>query len=99
MSKDSTEDFEKFRTIVAQLDTKYIPKLERVTADAIGKKTMLGTLHSVVLGLYDELDKLCKKSPAEPLTDLALQQVNDAIQEAHALDQEDLHLQKIKPFV
>jgi hypothetical protein len=56
-------------------------------------------LKSVSSGLYDELDKLCKKSPAEPITDLALTSVNEVIKETKQLIQNDIYIQRISEFI
>jgi hypothetical protein len=56
-------------------------------------------LNNVASGLYSELDKLCKKSPTESVTDLMLEQVNDLIQAVKALVAEDSYVQKLKVFV
>jgi hypothetical protein len=42
-------------------------------------------LDSFVQGLYAEMDKLAKKSPREPISDLAMTRVNRAIRDAKAL--------------
>jgi hypothetical protein len=61
------------------------------------KKLIL--LDSVSEGLYEEVDKLAKKAPAEPLTDLALEQVNDVIRETKQLIETDSYVQRLKEFV
>jgi hypothetical protein len=58
-----------------------------------------GLLESVSLGMYDEVDKLTKKAPAEPVTELVLEQVNDVIRETKQLAQEDSYVQKLAEFV
>lgn len=42
-------------------------------------------LTSFTEGLYEELDKLAKKAPSSPLSDLATQRVNRAIRDAKEL--------------
>lgn len=59
----------------------------------------LTLLDSVSEGLYEEVDKLAKKAPAEPLTDLALEQVNDIIRETKQLIESDSYVQRLKEFV
>ena len=59
----------------------------------------LTLLDSVSEGLYEEVDKLAKKAPAEPLTDLALEQVNDVIRETKQLIAADSYVQRLKEFV
>lgn len=56
-------------------------------------------LDSVALGLYDEIDKLCKRAPAESVTDLALEQVNEIIKETRELVNQDEYVQKLKQFI
>jgi gamma-glutamylcysteine synthetase len=56
-------------------------------------------LKSVALGLYEEVDKLSKKAPAELVTDLALQQINDVIRETKELIKEDAYVQRLNEFV
>lgn len=71
-------------------------KIERLrTAD----KSQLALLKSVSLGLYEEIEKLCKKAPAESLTDLALQQINDVIRETKELVTADTYVQRLNQFV
>lgn len=56
---------------------------------------------SMVLALHTELDKLTKKWPTMPVSDLMLQRVNKAIRETHALmgrEENDL-LSDINEFV
>lgn len=43
------------------------------------------SLDSFVDGLYEEMDKLARKAPGVPLSDLATQHVNKAIKQAKAL--------------
>ncbi len=59
------------------------------------------TIRSVVRALHSELDKLTKKWPAMPVTDMLLSRVNKAIRESHLLmdrDGEDF-LAEIEEFV
>lgn len=56
-------------------------------------------LDSVSLGLYEEVDKLCKKAPAEPVTDLVLSQMNDVIRETKQLAISDVYVQRLNEFV
>ena len=58
----------------------------------------LGLLESVSLGLYEEVDKLSKKAPVEPVTDLVLAQLNDIIRETKQLT-DDSYIQRIAEFV
>lgn len=56
-------------------------------------------LSSVVEGLYTEIDKLTKKAPAEAVTDLALNQINDVIRDVKQLIRDDPYIQKLMEFV
>ncbi len=56
-------------------------------------------LVSVVEGLYIEIDKLTKKAPAELVTDLALNQINDVIRDVKQLLQDDPYIQKLVEFI
>ncbi|MCH7584565.1 MAG: hypothetical protein IH941_05330 [Acidobacteria bacterium] len=58
-----------------------------------------GLLQSVSLGMYEEIEKLTKKAPAELVTELVLEQVNDLIGEAKQLMKEDRYVQKLNQFV
>jgi glucose-6-phosphate-specific signal transduction histidine kinase len=64
-----------------------------------GLQRRITVLDSVSLGLYDEVDKLSKKAPAETVTDLALEQVNDVIRETKQLLADDIYIQRLKEFV
>lgn len=63
------------------------------------ERNKLLQLENVALGLYDEIDKLTKKAPAEPVTDLALEALNDIIGEAKAIASADSYVDRIKIFV
>ena len=56
-------------------------------------------LQSVTLGLYVEIDKLCKKVPVEEATDLVVQQVNDLIADVKSLVDDDPFVERMTPFV
>jgi hypothetical protein len=59
----------------------------------------LKSLNSVSLGIYEELDKLTKKAPAEQVTELILEQVNDVIRETKQLIEADPYIQKLTEFI
>jgi len=63
------------------------------------KLKQVSVLDSVSLGLYDEIDKLSRKAPAEALTDLALSQANDVIRETKQLLDEDSYVTRLNEFV
>jgi hypothetical protein len=79
------------REVVATL-TEKIPEIEES-----GEQRDL--LESVAEGLYEETDKLCKKAPAEQVTELLLEQVNQIIGEAKELIEGDAYVQRMKQFV
>jgi len=56
-------------------------------------------LLSVASGLYEEVDKVSKKAPAEPVTNLVYEEVNQVIQESKELAQDDAYMQRLKQFV
>lgn len=81
-----------------QLETA-IAKLS-VLADTLKtQKRSLDLLQSVSAGLYEEIDKLAKKSPADEISILALEQVNDLIRESKELSPDDLYMKRYKVFV
>lgn len=63
------------------------------------KRRTYSQLDSVSHGLYDEIDKLSKKSHVGLLTDLALTRVNDTIRVAKELMDDDVYIAKINQFV
>jgi hypothetical protein len=54
---------------------------------------------SVLDGLYDEIDKLTRKAPADEITELALRRVNGVIVAAKDLLKGDPFIDTIDPFV
>lgn len=76
-----------------------IPILQEGTEHYQEAKDQQGLLESVSLGMYDEIDKLVKKAPAEQVTELVLEQVNDVIRGTKQLVQEDAYVQKLMEFV
>lgn len=67
---------------------------------SLGEDTRrLDLLESVAKGLYEEVDKLTKKTPGTPVTDLVVEQVNDVLQETRTLVPSDPFVQKLKDFV
>lgn len=67
--------------------------------EANSNSKKLGLLTSVAIGLYEEADKLSKKAPAERVTDLMLEQVNDVIRETKELITNDTYVQRLNEFV
>ncbi len=87
------------QTLLTILDTELGPAVENAQAKAQEERRALESLKSVALGLYDEVDKLVKKSPVDLITPLVLEQVNGVIVEAKELGKQDSHMQKLVPFV
>jgi hypothetical protein len=57
------------------------------------------TLVSVATGLYEEVDKVSKKAPAESVTQLVYEEVNQVIKESKELARDDAYVQRLKEFV
>ena len=87
-----TQQLGKVREIIVRL------KSERGSLSE-AKTKQLSLLESVSLGLYVEIDKLSKKAPAEPVTDLVLRQMNDVIRETRELIPNDTYVQRLSEFV
>lgn len=87
-----TGQLEQIRNIIATLE----PLLRNASGH---QKNQLELLDSVSLGLYEEIDKLSKKAPAEPVTDLVLTQMNEVIRETKELIKQDTYVQRLQEFV
>jgi len=97
--KSTNETLER-RTEQLELVDKIIKELDFALVELRGKKKhQLNLLESVSKGLYEEIDKLSKKAPAEPVTDLALAQINDVIRETKELVEDDSYVQRLNEFV
>ena len=71
-----------------------------VPAKAFPDPDHIDRLTSFVTGLYEEMDKLSKKAPSAPVSDLALGRVNRAIREALALlAAHDPYIAELREFV
>jgi hypothetical protein len=67
---------------------------------AAPSKQLWDELASYVLVLYEEMDKLAKKAPSAPVSDLALKRVNLAVADARSLmAKHDRYIAEIEPFV
>jgi hypothetical protein len=86
-----TEQLEQLEEVIVTLKD----RLEEVEQ---GRDT-LPLLESVANALYQEIDKLCKKAPAEPITDLVLEEVNNTIKETKQLAGSDPYVQRLNEFV
>ena len=92
LKQTRTEQLAQIRGIIAVME----PRLQK----AIGsQRSQLNLIESVSLGLYDEIDKLAKKAPAEPVTDLVLTKMNEVIKETKELVADDLYVQRLQEFV
>jgi len=87
-----TEQLTQIRNIIAAIE----PRLQKAHGS---QRTQLKLLESVSLGLYDEIDKLSKKAPSEPVTDLVLTQVNEVIRETKELIVDDSYVQRLQEFI
>ena len=84
---------------LAQIDESILVLDRRLHECMHNQRDQLTLLDSVSRGLYDEIDKLAKKAPAEPLTDLALEQVNDIIRGTKQLITSDPYIERLNEFV
>lgn len=78
-----------------------MPKRTRATElkEYLGRKQAFALVHSEALGLYDEMDKLCKKAPSEMATALQVNVVNRFIERAKQLLQGDPIIDDVTAFV
>jgi hypothetical protein len=83
---------------IGDLDTAIQSLSSKIRALA-EKERRVDVLENVSLGLYEELDKLAKKAPADQVTNLVLEQTNDVIREAKELLSEDPFIKRYKEFV
>lgn len=84
-------------------------QLEEISGIVEKSQAQLGTykaqsdkhklLLSVASGLYEEVDKVSKKAPAEPVTNLVYEEVNQVIKESKELTPNDAYMQRLKQFV
>lgn len=82
-----------------ELVQQIIRDLEAKLEESIQAQKSHRVLQSVTHGLYIEIEKLTKKAPAETITDLALEQINNVIEDTKTLMQGDAYIQKLKVFV
>ena len=50
-------------------------------------------------GLYEELDKIYKKAPAEQISDLTVENVNQLIKDTKGIIEDDPYIDRVKEFV
>ena len=65
----------------------------------LGEKHAYELLHSEGQGLYEEMDKLCKKAPSETITSLQTRVINEFILRAKTLLTGDPILDVVSVFV
>ena len=65
----------------------------------LGYKNAYELVDSELQGVYDEIDKLCKKAPNEPITNLQLGVVNRLIEKSKRLLDGDRIVGEISSFV
>ena len=94
-----TKETSKLSQIHVNLEDKFIPVLEKRVMLLERELTHIDLLRNVSSGLYEELDKLCKKAPAEAVTDLALDQINTVISETKSLTISDAFVTRLNQFV
>jgi poly-D-alanine transfer protein DltD len=72
---------------------------ERELLNLVAKKQAFYILESELKGLYDEMDKLAKKAPNEPVTNLQLKIVNNFVKKAKHLMSGDTIIDEVEIFV
>lgn len=82
---------EQIQEVIRQLESRL-----QIYADNRRKHRLL---ESVTEGLYIEIEKLTKKAPAEQVTELALEQINDVIKDTKELLKNDPYIEKLNVFV
>jgi hypothetical protein len=50
-------------------------------------------------GLYQEIDKIYKKAPEEPISDLTVENVNNLIKDTKEIVKDDPYIDRVKEFV
>ena len=70
-----------------------------VRKQVIKTKIKLKQIESELDGLYQELDKICKKAPQEEISDLTVENANQLIKDTKEIMKEDPYIELIKEFV
>src|SRR5262245_42515654 len=94
-----SKDIANLSVLQTALAQDWIPKLTQRVAQLSEALAQIDLLQDVSQGLYEELDKLCKKAPAETITDLALSQINTVIKETKGLVVTDAYVSRLTEFV
>lgn len=98
-AKGSKADLMALRRQQLQEVTDAVEDLGRHLDQLRQQTSTLEYLKSVAVGLYEELDKLTKKAPAEQVTDLILRHVNDVIRQLKAFSHRDTYVHSLTEFV
>ena len=92
---DPMDAFRKQLELLNTLRTRLEPQLEALRQ----RQNQEALLSSVAEGLYDELDKQAKKAPAEAVTDLALREINQLIDDVKTAAPDDPYVARATRFV
>ena len=99
-TSSNPSDIKKIRKDQLEQVKSIISMLEEQLKEATGHhKKQLKLLNSVSQGLYEEIDKLSKKAPADGVTDLVLEQMNEVIKDTKELVEDDRYVQRLSEFV
>ena len=90
------EELEKQKEIQFEKDLKHLNELKLAY---IEKRRLYSLTVSDLDGFYDEIDKLTKKSPADLVTDLQLEIVNEIIEMVKKIFNDDELISKVNKFV
>jgi hypothetical protein len=95
LKQSRTEKLAQIRSIIAKIE----PQLQKAVEQLKYQKRQHKLLDSVSRGLYEEIDKLAKKAPAEPITELVLSEMNQVIRETKELAIDDSYVQRLQEFI
>lgn len=87
------------RTAQRRIAKTFLERAESRLAEFRANQKTHVLLVSVAEGLYQEVDKLNKKAPAEAITDLMCKELNVLISDATKLMKDDPYVARVKPFV
>lgn len=65
----------------------------------IKTRIRLEQISSELNGLYQEIDKIYKKAPEEPISDLTVENVNNLIKDTKEIVKDDPYIDRVKEFV
>lgn len=94
--KAKKEEEEKQSEIKFENDLKHLNELK---LDYLEKRRLYTLIVSDLDGFYEEIDKLTKKSPADSVTDLQLEIVNDIIEMVKKILNDDEFISKVNKFI